>query len=73
MKIIQVDEDYVRDNLNIKGLANDTLYRLCLCDDGNHGRSHKTLRLKPVKNLSVAELTESLEASNYAFILVEED
>lgn len=71
MKITQVDNPaYLTAHM-----GDDDLYRILLCDDshGNTGRKHYSARIKPVKNLSVAEFTESIDDSKYGFIKIEED
>lgn len=69
MKIVQVSNDVVRDN-SIKNLGNPNLYRILVCDDGNYGHRHLTARLKPIKNLTMDELTASFDDKNTAFIEV---
>lgn len=70
MKVTQVDKEYVVSNMD-----SDNLYRLLRCDDshGNTGKKHYSARIKPVKNLSVGEFTESIDNPSYGFILIEED
>ena len=70
MKVTQVTKDYVLDNMRA-----DNLYRLTLCDDshGNTGKKHYSARIKPVKNLSIAEFTESIDNPAYGFIIIEEE
>lgn len=70
MKVTQVNKDYV-----VSHMDSDNLYRLMICDDthGNTGRKHYSARIKPVKNLSVAEFTESIDNPEYGFIVIEED
>ena len=69
MKVTQVDKEFVLANMR-----EDNLYRLTLCDDthGNTGRKHYSARIKPVKNLSIAEFTESIDNPAYGFIVIEE-
>ena len=69
MKVTQVDKEFVLTNMR-----EDNLYRLTLCDDthGNTGRKHYSARIKPVKNLSIAEFTESIDNPAYGFIVIEE-
>lgn len=70
MKVTQVNKDYVVNNMD-----KDNLYRLLVCNDthGNTGKNHYSARIKPVKNLSVAEFTESIDNPDYGFIVIEED
>lgn len=70
MKITQVTKEYV-----VLHMDSDNLYRLMVCDDthGNTGKKHYSARIKPVKNLSVAEFTESVDNPAYGFIIIEED
>lgn len=69
MKITQVDnKSYL-----VTHMGDDNLYRVLLCDDshGNTGKKHYSARIKPVKNLSVAEFTESIDNPSYGFIKIE--
>lgn len=68
MKITQVSADYVREHM-----SDDRLYRLVICDDGNYGKSHASVRMKSVRNLTIDEFEKSLESNQYGFILVEAD
>ena len=70
MKITQVDRDYV-----VSHMESESLYRLLMCDDshGKTGKKHYSARIKPVRNLSVAEFTESIDNPSYGFIVIEED
>lgn len=70
MKITQVDKEFV-----ISHMDSENLYRVMVCDDthGNIGRKHYSARIKPVKNLSIAEFTESIDNPEYGFIKIEED
>lgn len=70
MKVTQVNKDYIVNNMD-----KDNLYRLLVCNDthGNTGKNHYSARIKPVKNLSVAEFTESIDNPDYGFIVIEED
>lgn len=70
MKVTQVDKEYV-----VSHMDSENLYRLLVCDDshGKTGKKHYSARIKPVRNLSVAEFTESIDTENYGFILIEED
>ena len=70
MKVTQVDKSYV-----VSHMSSDNLYRVLVCDDshGNTGKKHYSARIKPVKNLSVAEFTESVDNPDHAFIIIEED
>lgn len=71
MKITQVDNT----SYLIAHMGDGNLYRIMLCDDthGNTGRTHYSARIKPVKNLSIAEFTESIDNPKYGFIKIEED
>ena len=70
MKVTQVAKEYV-----ISHMESDNLYRIMICDDthGNTGRKHYSARIKPVKNLSVAEFTESVDNPDYGFIVIEKE
>lgn len=70
MKITQVDKNFV-----IANMENDRLFRVLLCDDthGNTGKNHYSARIKPVKNLSIADFTATCDDPKYGFILIEED
>lgn len=70
MKITQVDKEFV-----ISHMDSENLYRVMVCDDthGKTGRKHYSARIKPVKNLSIAEFTESIDNSEYGFIKIEEE
>ena len=70
MKITQVNKDYL-----VAHMEEDNLYRILLCDDshGNTGKTHYSARIKPVKNLSVADFTDSIDSPKYGFIKIEED
>ena len=70
MKIKQVDIEYVKEHLDIKGMANENIYRLLACDDGNYGKSHMTVKIKPLKNLKIEELLGA-DSEDCAFIEVE--
>lgn len=70
MRVTQVSSDYVAKNMD-----NDNLYRVFKCDDshGNTGKKHYSVRLKPVRNMTIAEYTESIDNPMYGFIMVEEE
>lgn len=70
MKITQVDKEYL-----IAHMEDNNLYRVLLCDDshGNTGKTHYSARIKPMKNLSVADFTASIDNPSYGFIKIEED
>lgn len=71
MRVTQVDNiGYLKEHM-----GDDNLYRLVICDDthGNTGRKHYSARIKPVKNLSVEEFTESMSNPKFGFIKIEED
>jgi hypothetical protein len=70
MKITQVTSEFVKDNM-----AMDNLYRILVCDDthGNTGKNHYSARIKPVRNLSVEEFTDSINNPEFGFIRIEED
>jgi hypothetical protein len=68
MKITPVSPGYVATHLGDKNL-----YRVSACDDGNYGKSHTSVRIKPVRNLTVEDFNASLDNSNYGFIKVELD
>lgn len=70
MKITQVNKDYL-----VTHMDEDNLYRVLICDDshGKTGKTHYSARIKPVKNLSVADFTESVDNPAYGFIKIVED
>lgn len=70
MKITQVDKDYL-----VAHMEEDNLYRILICDDshGKTGKTHYSARIKPMKNLSVADFTASIDNPSYGFIKIEED
>ena len=70
MKIIQVSTNFVMENLK-----SDNIYRIMLCDDtkSTASKKHYSARIKPLKNLSVEELNESLDNAVYGFILIEQE
>lgn len=70
MKITQVNKDYL-----VTHMDEDNLYRVLICDDshGKTGKTHYSARIMPVKNLSVADFTESVDNPAYGFIKIEED
>lgn len=70
MKVTQVNKEYV-----VSHMESENLYRLLMCDDthGKTGKKHYSARIKPVRNLSVAEFTESIDNPAYGFIMIEED
>lgn len=67
IKITQVTPEYVKEHLDDKNI-----YRILICDDGNYGHSHAVARMKPLKNLTLEEFTESLKDGQYGFIVIEE-
>lgn len=70
MKIVQVSTKFVMENLK-----SDNIYRIMLCDDtkSTASKKHYSARIKPLKNLSVDELNESIDNPEYGFIIIEED
>lgn len=77
MKITQVSNEFVRENY-----TNPNLYRLLACDDGHHGHSHQSVRIKPVRRMTVDEILEATDdfkaihednCPQLGFILVETD
>ena len=78
MKITQVSNQFVRDNY-----TNPNLYRLLACDDGHPGHSHTSVRIKPVRRMTVDEILEATDdfaalhtegdCPQLGFILVETD
>lgn len=54
-------------------LSDPSLYRVSICDDGNYGTHHTSVRIKPVARLTIEEFNECSDKPNYGFISVEED
>lgn len=75
MKIKQVDIETIKNEINIKGLAGDNMYRLLRVDDSNYGKTnrHHSLKLKSIRNLSIEEFIASADDDNCAFIVVEDE
>lgn len=65
MKITQVSYYFVKDHMH-----DSNIYRLLVCDDGNYGHHHQTIKIKPVKNLTVDELAKSADNDNAGFVLI---